>query len=97
MARNTSLTRLIDVAPFWRYSRSMPSVQIKNVPNDVHQALQRRARSSGQSMQEFLLARLKEIADDEVMREILERARQRSVDLPPGEIVRMIREDRETH
>lgn len=85
------------VAPFWRYSQGMPSIQIKNVPEDVHRALQGRARSSGKSLQEFLLGQLQEIADREVMDEIFERARDRKIDLAPAEIVRMIREDRESH
>ncbi|MBK5233366.1 MAG: hypothetical protein JJE13_10350 [Thermoleophilia bacterium] len=75
----------------------MSSIQVKHVPKDVHQALQRRARSSGQSLQEFLLSQLQEIADREVMTEIFERARNRRIDLPPAEIVEIIRGDRESH
>ena len=40
----------------------MPSVQIKNVPEDVHRTLRTRAAASGQSLQEFLLALLVEEA-----------------------------------
>jgi antitoxin FitA len=32
----------------------MPAVQIKDVPDDVHEVLRRRARAAGQSMQEYL-------------------------------------------
>ncbi len=36
----------------------MPSVQIKNVPPDVHQILRDRAGKAGQSLQAYLLAEL---------------------------------------
>lgn len=85
------------VAPFWRYHRRVPSIQIKNVPEDVHRTLQRQARASGQSLQEFLLTELRGVAAREVQAEIFERARQRKVSLTPGEIVRMVREDRDRH
>ncbi len=56
----------------------MPSVQIKNVPQDVHLALQRRAASAGQSMQEYLLMRLTVDARTETLDEVLARAGQRA-------------------
>ena len=36
----------------------MPSIQIKNVPEDVHLELRRRAALAHQSLQEYLLSRL---------------------------------------
>ncbi len=38
----------------------MPSIQIKNVPADVHRVLRRRAADEGMSLQEYLLAKLTE-------------------------------------
>ena len=32
----------------------MPAIQIKDVPDDVHQVLRMRARAAGQSLQEYL-------------------------------------------
>jgi plasmid stability protein len=52
----------------------MPSVQIKNVPADVHLVLRRRAATAGQSLQEYLLASLKQQAQEETLDEILDRA-----------------------
>jgi hypothetical protein len=52
----------------------MPSVQIKNVPADVHGVLRRRAAAAGQSLQEYLLARLVEEAREEPLEEVLDRA-----------------------
>ncbi len=46
------------VAPQWRRIGAMPAVQIKDVPADVHDVLRRRARASGQSLQEYLRSTL---------------------------------------
>lgn len=52
----------------------MPSVQVKNVPPDVHRILRQRAAAAGQSLQEYLLARLKQQAKEETLEEVLGRA-----------------------
>jgi antitoxin FitA len=52
----------------------MPSVQIKNVPPEVHHALRQRAATAGQSLQEYLLAQLKRQAQEETLDEVLDRA-----------------------
>jgi plasmid stability protein len=53
---------------------AMPSVQIKNVPTDVHRVLRRRAAGAGQSLQEYLLAQLTRQAREETLDEVLDRA-----------------------
>jgi plasmid stability protein len=53
---------------------AMPSVQIKNVPSDVHRVLRRRAADSGRSLQEYLLAQLTQQAREETLDEVLGRA-----------------------
>jgi hypothetical protein len=52
----------------------MPSVQIKNVPPDVHRVLRQRAVGAGQSLQEYLLAQLTLQAREETLDEVLDRA-----------------------
>lgn len=52
----------------------MPSVQIKNVPPDVHRVLRKRAAAAGQSMQEYLLAQLTRQTQEETLGEVLDRA-----------------------
>jgi plasmid stability protein len=52
----------------------VPSVQIKNVPPDVHRVLRRRAAAAGQSLQEYLLAQLSQQAQEETLDEVLDRA-----------------------
>jgi hypothetical protein len=52
----------------------MPSVQIKDVPADVHLVLRRRAAAAGQSLQEYLLGRLVAEARRPTLDELLDRA-----------------------
>ena len=52
----------------------MPSVQIKDVPPDVHRVLRTRAAAAGQSLQEYLLARLVQAAREEPLEDVLARA-----------------------
>lgn len=74
----------------------MPSVQIKNVPTDVHAVLRRRAAAAGQSLQEYLLGRLTEEARQESLDEVLERAAGRSGgSLPLSFAARTLRSERE--
>ena len=50
----------------------MPSVQIKNVPEQTHAVLRRRAAQANQSLQEYLLARLVEEALDRADKVLVE-------------------------
>lgn len=57
-----------------RYPPCMASIQVKNVPSDVHQTLRRRAGGAGQSLQEYLLQLLCEQARTPTLAEVLDRA-----------------------
>jgi hypothetical protein len=61
-----------------RQNGAMPSVQIKDVPEDVHAVLRRRAAAAGQSLQEYLLGRLVDEASRPTLDEVLDRAGQRA-------------------
>lgn len=52
----------------------MPSIQIKDVPDDVHATFRSRAANAGMSLQEYLLSRLIEDAHTPTLDEVLERA-----------------------
>lgn len=52
----------------------MPSIQIKDVPDDTHAVLKVRAAAAGQSLQEYLRGRLIEEAGAPTVDEILARA-----------------------
>jgi antitoxin FitA len=74
----------------------MPSVQIKNVPDDVHKVLRRRAGEAGQSLQEYLLARLVADARKPSLEEVLARVSLRSGgSLSLEEAAQAVREDRD--
>jgi hypothetical protein len=74
----------------------MPSIQIKDVPEDVHAVFKRRAASARQSLQEYLLSRLTEEASHPTLEEVLGRAGGRaggSVSLKTA--ARIVRSDRD--
>lgn len=56
----------------------MPSIQVKDVPDDVHGILRQRAVAAGQSLQEYLLARLTEEARTPTVAEVLARVEHRT-------------------
>ncbi|WP_428342345.1 FitA-like ribbon-helix-helix domain-containing protein [Mycobacterium sp.] len=51
----------------------MPSVQIKDVPEDTHRVLRERAARAHQSLQEYLRSRLIADADQPTLDEVLGR------------------------
>ena len=55
----------------------MTNVQIRDVPDDVHKALVRRAEQAGQSLQQFLTAQLRAIAATPTTQDILDRIEHR--------------------
>ena len=74
----------------------MPSVQIKNVPSDVHAVMRRRAAASGQSLQEYLLARLVDEASRPTLDEVLDRAGDRAGgSVPIAEVTAFLRAERD--
>lgn len=56
----------------------MPNIQVKNVPDDVHAVLRRRAAAAGQSLQEYLLAELTRMGRAPTVAEVVERIGHRS-------------------
>lgn len=75
---------------------SMPSVQIKNVPEDVHRVLRRRAAEAGQSLQEYLLAQLTDMARHPTVEEVFARIEERDgADITLGFAVEAIRAERD--
>ncbi|MDP9435826.1 MAG: hypothetical protein M3P93_11805 [Actinomycetota bacterium] len=56
----------------------MPSVQIKDVPEETHAVLRRRAAAASQSLQEYLRSRLIAEASSPTLEEVLDRAGERA-------------------
>jgi hypothetical protein len=51
----------------------MPNVLVRDIPEDVHAALQRRAERRGQSLQQYLSGELRRLADRPSLEEVLDR------------------------
>jgi len=76
----------------------MPSVQIKDVPDDTHGVLRRRAAAAHQSLQEYLRVRLIADAASPTLDEVLDRVGQRSGgSLPLDVAVATVQENRDRH
>ena len=56
----------------------MPNLLVRDVPDDVHAALQRRAERRGQSLQQFLSGELRRLAERPSVDEVLDRIEHRS-------------------
>jgi antitoxin FitA len=56
----------------------MPNVLVRDLPDDVHASLQRRAESAGQSLQQFLATELTRLASMPTMNDVLARIARRN-------------------
>ena len=78
------------------YSLDMPSIQVKDVPIEVHATLRRRAAIAGQSLQEYLLERLVNDASTPTLGELFANVDQHSGGhVPLAEAAAAVREDRD--
>jgi len=73
----------------------MPNIQIKDVPADVHGVLRARAARSRQSLQEYLLTHLVQMAARPTLDEVLDRAEPRPGGASATAIVASVRADRD--
>jgi plasmid stability protein len=80
----------------------MATIQIRNVPDDVHLGYQVRAAAAGMSLQEYLLAELKRNAalrsPEELVHEIEDRMRTEGTEgLAQVSSSSLVHEDRQAH
>jgi plasmid stability protein len=61
----------------WSYAERMKTLQVRNVPDDLHTTLKVRAAQSGMSLSEFVLAELQRVAERPTRAELLARLRTR--------------------
>lgn len=74
----------------------MPSIQIKDVPEETHAVLRQRAAAARQSLQEYLRGRLIEEASRPTVDDILDRAGGRAGGaLAFGDAVAALHDDRD--
>ena len=74
-----------------KHADHMPNLQVRNVPDDIYQALKDKAAMNGSTLSDFLRAELVIIAQRPSMHELRERLRQREpVHLKPtaAEVIR---------
>jgi hypothetical protein len=78
-----------------RQNGAMPSIQITDVPDDVHAVLRRRAAAANQSLLEYLRAHLIAEAEHPTLDEVLDRAGGRAGgSLPLKTSAQLVRRDR---
>lgn len=74
---------------------AVPTIQVKNVPIEVHRTLRQRAANAGQSLQEYLRALLSYETSRPTFDEVLDRVEQRTGgDLTFSAAVDLVRRDR---
>ena len=94
--RSTMTSDLHALAPLWRYRSTVPNIQVKDVPADVHATLRRRAAAAGMSLQEYLRGRLIEDAQTPTLDEVLDRAGGRAGGAAPlRSAAKAVRRDRD--
>jgi hypothetical protein len=59
------------------YYACMPHIQVRDVPDAVHEELVRRAAAAGQSLQQYLAAQLSLMATTPTLEEVLDRIERR--------------------
>jgi plasmid stability protein len=55
----------------------VPNVQVRSVPDDVHRRLKVQAAAAGQSLNDYLLARMTELVERPTVPELMARIRAR--------------------
>ena len=71
----------------------MKTLQIRNVPEDVHRRLKSRAALEGRSLSEYALFELTRALERPTRRELAERVRSRS-SVPEVDVAEIVREER---
>lgn len=55
----------------------MPNVLVRDIPDDIHAALQHRAEQRGQSLQQYLVSELRRLAQRPSLEDVLDRIEHR--------------------
>lgn len=73
----------------------MKTIQVRNVPDDVHRALRTRAAAAGVSLSDYALGELERVAEHPPVADLLARARARAGGAQSEAIVATVREGRD--
>ena len=71
------------------------TIQIRNVPDDVHRELRTRAAAAGSSLSDYALAELTRVARRPRVADVLARAGSRTAGVEVDEIVAAVRDGRD--
>jgi plasmid stability protein len=69
-------------------------LQVRNVPEDVHAELRRRAQAASVSLSEYVLRELEKVAARPPIEEVLARSASRRLDISMADVVETIRAER---
>jgi hypothetical protein len=73
----------------------MKTIQVRNVPDDVHRALRTRAAAAGVSLSDYALGELERVAQHPPVADVLARARSRAGGTSTEAIVAAVRHGRD--
>ena len=71
------------------------TIQIRNVPDEVHRALRVAAAAAGKSLSDYLLEQVEDVAARPTNAEVFRRAAERGDGIPPGLAAEVVREARD--
>jgi plasmid stability protein len=71
-------------------------LQVRNVPDDLHAELRRRAAEAGMSLSDYVLRELRRVAERSPMAEVFTRSAAMRIPLPMDEVVEGIRAERDS-
>jgi plasmid stability protein len=73
----------------------MKTIQIRNVPDDVHRVLRARAAAAGVSLSDYALGELERVAEHPPLADLLARARARAGGASAEDIIAAVRSGRD--
>jgi antitoxin FitA len=74
---------------------TMKTIQIRNVPDDVHRSLRARAAHAGVSLSDYALGELERVAERPPISDVLQRARSRTGGARASDVVAAVRAGRD--
>jgi hypothetical protein len=77
------------------YDLHVKTIQVRNVPDDVHRTLRTRAAAAGISLSDFALEELERVAQHPPVADLFERARRRAGGAEDSAIVTAVRAGRD--
>jgi len=70
-------------------------LQVRNVPDELHSELRRRASAAGMSLSDYVLRELRRVGERSPAAEVLARAASVRIPLTMDEVTTAVREDRD--